>query len=215
MLVLKNIVNVVGLILLIVFCYLMIRLSLPYFTFKYDVDFLLTKQKIIHIKHWRYAFYVHVFLSSITLIAGLFQFSNFILKRYKKLHRTMGYLYIVTIIGFAGPSGLIMAFYANGTIWAKISFVILSLLWILFTTIALIKAKQQQFNAHKKWMIRSFALTLSAITLRLLALVLPKFIHLNAFDEYTLIAWLSWTVNLAIAEGIILIKWKRKYFSLL
>lgn len=213
MLILKNIVNVVSLILLIVFCYLMLRLSLPYFTFKYDVDFLLTKQKIIHIKHWRYAFYVHVFLSSITLIAGLFQFSNYILKHYKKLHRTMGYLYVGTILGFAGPSGLIMAFYANGTIWAKISFVILSLLWILFTTIALIKAKQQQFNAHKKWMIRSFALTLSAITLRLLAFVLPSFVHLSAFDEYTLIAWLSWVVNLVIAEGIIFIKWRKEVFN--
>ncbi|MDX2172103.1 MAG: DUF2306 domain-containing protein [Bacteroidota bacterium] len=210
MLSIKNIINATVLILLCFFIFLMVRLSVPYFTFRYDVDFLLTKQKIIHIKHWRYAFYVHVFLSSITLIAGLFQFSNYILKSYKRLHRTMGYLYVITILCFAGPSGLIMAFYANGTIWAKISFIILSLLWMLFTALALISAKQQQFNAHKQWMMRSFALTLSAITLRLLAFILPSFVHLNAFDEYTLIAWLSWTVNLIIAESIIFIKMKKK-----
>lgn len=209
MLSLKNIINTTSIILLCFFIFLMIRLSAPYFTFRYDVDFLLTKQKIIHIKHWRYAFYIHVFLSSITLIAGLFQFSNYILKRYKKFHRTMGYLYVITILGFAGPSGLILSFYANGTIWAKTSFVVLSLLWLVFTAIALLKAKQSKFKEHKKWMIRSFALTLSAITLRLLAFVLPKFFHLNAFDEYTLIAWLSWTVNLVIAESLIFIKRKR------
>jgi hypothetical protein len=194
---------------LLFFIFLMLKLSLPYFTFKYDVDFLLTKQKIIHIKLWRYAFYVHVFLSTITLIAGLFQFSNYILKHYKKLHRAMGYVYVITVCGFAGPSGLIMSFYANGTIWAKTSFVILSVFWITFTSIALLKAKQLKFKEHKKWMLRSFALTLSAITLRLLAFALPKFVHLNAFDEYTLIAWVSWTVNLVIVETLIFVKYKK------
>jgi hypothetical protein len=209
MLSLKNIINVIVFTLLLLFIFLMLRLSIPYFTLKYDVDFLLTKQKIIHIKFWRYAFYVHVFLSSITLIAGLFQFSNYILRKHKKFHRTMGYVYVITVCGFAGPSGLIMSFYANGTIWAKTSFVILSILWITFTSIALLKAKHLKFEVHKKWMIRSFALTLSAITLRLLAFALPNFIHLNAFDEYTLIAWLSWTVNLVIAESLIFLKKKR------
>lgn len=210
MILIRKTINFILAVALMFFCFLMLRLSIPYFTFKYDVDFLLTKQKIIHIKHWRYAFYVHVFLSTITLIAGLFQFSNYILKRYKKFHRAMGYAYVITVIGFAGPSGLIMSFYANGTIWAKTSFVILSVLWITFTVIALVKAKQLKFIAHKKWMIRSFALTLSAITLRLLAFVLPNFVHLNAFEEYTLIAWLSWTVNLVVAEILIFMNYKEK-----
>jgi len=110
---------------------------------------------------------------------------------------------VIDVICLAGPSGFIMAFYANGTEVSKTSFVLLSALWIGFTVMAIIKAFKKEFAAHEAWMIRSYSLTLSAITLRLLALVLPNFIHLTAHTEYALISWLSWTINLGIAEGII------------
>jgi len=181
----------------------MIDLTLPYLNFTYDVEFLLTKQKIIHIKHWRYAFNFHIIFSVFSLVAGITQFSNYIITKHKKLHRIMGYIYVVDVMCIAGPSGLIMAFYANGDIVSKTSFIVLSILWVLFTAIALVKAFKKNFIEHEKWMIRSYALTLSAITLRLLALVMPKIIHLDAHQEYAAIAWLSWLINLIIAEYII------------
>ncbi|PBQ32359.1 hypothetical protein CNR22_11450 [Sphingobacteriaceae bacterium] len=199
----KRITGIGLLFLLIVFCVLMIRLTLPYFSMRYDVDFLLTKQKIIHLKVWRYAFYLHIFLSIFALIAGFTQFSVYVLKKHKRLHRLMGYIYVTDVLLLAGPAGLVMSFFANGTALAKTSFVLLSVLWILFTTIALIKVKRQEFKAHQNWMIRSYALTLSAISLRLYAVLFPKFFHINAFDQYALMAWLSWTINLLIAEYII------------
>lgn len=199
----KSIRSIAWIAFIVMFCWLMIDLTLPYLNFTYDVDFLLTKQKIIHLRHWRYAFNFHILFSIFSLLAGLTQFSQYILTKHKKLHRTMGYIYVVDVICIAGPSGLIMACYANGTIVSKTSFVLLSLLWILFTAIAIIKVLKKDFIEHEKWMRRSYSLTLSAITLRLLAFVLPKFIHLTAHTEYALIAWLSWTVNLLIAEWTI------------
>lgn len=199
----RTISSVVWLIAIAIFCWLMIDLTLPYLGFDYKVDFLLTKQKIIHIKHWRYSFNVHILFSIFSLAAGLTQFSNYILKKHKKLHRYVGYAYVIDVLLLAGPSGLIMGFYANGTVWAKCSFVILAVFWIIFTAIAYKKAIDKDFVAHRKWMIRSYALTLSAITLRLLAMILPNWFRMEAFAEYTLIAWLSWTINLGIAELII------------
>jgi len=200
---LKSIRSISWIVFISLFSWLMIDLTLPYLSFTYDVDFLLTKQKIIHVKHWRYAFNFHILFSIFSLIAGLTQFSQYILTKHKKLHRIMGYIYVVDVICIAGPSGLIMAFYANGTIVSKTSFVLLSLLWILFTSLAIIKAFKKDFIEHEKWMKRSYALTLSAISLRLMAFILPKFIHLSAHTEYALIAWLSWTINLLLAEWII------------
>lgn len=195
--------SIVWIALIALFCWLMIGLTLPYLSFETDVDFLLTKQKIIHIRHWRYAFYCHILFSIFSLIAGLTQFSDYLLNKHKGIHRAMGYVYVLDVICLAGPSGLIMAFYANGTAVSKTSFVLLSLLWVGFTALALIKAIKKDFRAHQAWMIRSFALTLSAITLRLLALVLPHVVHLDARTEYALIAWLSWLLNLLVAEWII------------
>lgn len=205
---LKKISSVIWLVAIAIFCWLMIDLTLPYLGFDYKVDFLLTKQKIIHIKHWRYSFNVHILFSIISLAVGLTQFSHYILRKYKKLHRYIGYAYVIDVLVLAGPSGLGMAFYANGTIWAKTSFVILALLWIVFTALAYRKALQKDFVSHRNWMVRSYALTLSAITLRLLAMFLPKWFHIEAFTEYTLIAWSSWTINWLIAEVIIFSKRK-------
>lgn len=202
----RSLKTIIWMVTILLFCWLMLRLSIPYFGFRHDVDFLLTKQKIIHIKLWRYAFYVHVFLSIFSLIAGLTQFLPRIHKHNKKLHRIMGYIYAIDVVCLAGPSGLIMAFYANGTIVSKTSFVILSALWIFTTVVAMMKIFRKDFRAHEKWMIRSYALTLSAISLRLMAMVLPVIVQLNAHEEYALLAWLSWTINLAIAECIIYFK---------
>lgn len=199
----RTISSVIWLITIAIFCWLMIDLTLPYLGFDYKVDFLLTKQKIIHIKHWRYSFNVHILFSIFSLAAGLTQFSNYILKKNKKLHRYVGYAYVIDVLLLAGPSGLIMGFYANGTSWAKCSFIILAIIWIIFTAISYKKAIDKDFVAHRKWMIRSYALTLSAITLRLLAMILPNWFRMEAFAEYTLIAWLSWTINLGIAELVI------------
>ena len=97
-----------------------------------------------------------------------------------------------------------MAFYANGTLAAKSSFVILSLLWIGFTLLAAYFARKKNFPVHKNWMMRSYALTLSAISLRFYAWLLPRFLHLDGVSEYTFIAWISWTINLLVAELLIL-----------
>lgn len=203
---LKSISSVIWIGAIALFCWLMIGLTIPYLTFTYDVDFLLTKQKIIHLKHWRYAFNLHILFSILTLIAGLTQFSNYVLKKQKRLHKIMGYVYVFDVLLIAGPSGLIMAYYANGTLLSKTSFIILSLLWIGFTAFAIIKIYKKDLIEHQKWMIRSYALTLSAISLRLMALIFPHFFHLSAHAEYATIAWLSWTINLLIAEIIIYFK---------
>lgn len=199
----RKMYSIIWLCLIALFCWLMLDLTIPYLGFRTDVDFLLTKQKIIHLSHWRWAFYVHILFSIFALMAGLTQFSEHIQKKYRQLHRSMGYIYVTDILCLAGPSGFVLALYANGNDLARASFIMLSLLWIFTTGLAVYKALKKQWEEHRHWMIRSYALTLSAISLRLMALVLPHFLHLDARTEYALIAWLSWTLNLVIAETII------------
>jgi uncharacterized membrane protein len=181
----------------------MLKITLPYLSFEYDVDFLLTKQSILHKSIWRYSFYVHICTSVFVLLAGAFQFYKTNTARMKQLHRIVGKSYVVLVLFFAAPSGLIMGCYANGGIYSKISFVSISILWWVFTLLAFLKAKEKDFISHKNYMYRSYALTLSAISLRTYALLLPYFFQLHSREMYTLIAWLSWVPNLLIAELII------------
>jgi hypothetical protein len=67
----------------------------------------------------------------------------------------------------------------------------------------LYKAKQKDFSAHRNYMIRSYALTLSAITLRAWKYGIANTIALPPMDTYRIVAWMGWVINLAIAEIII------------
>lgn len=206
----NNIKNIILLAALAFFCWLMLKIVLLYIPIRTDVAFLQLKQAYIHIDVWRIAFFTHVFTSIFALAAGFTQFSKTLLRKKPKLHRTIGYIYVIDIIFITGPSGLIMSYYANGGITSQIAFTILSVLWILFTAIAVRKAIKKDFTTHKKFMIRSYALTLSAISLRTWKVVLAKYTHLGPMDRYRIIAWLGWGLNLLIAEIIIAQQLKKK-----
>lgn len=205
--ILQRTLNVSAFVVIIYTSYLLILLSLPYIHFERDVEFLETKQLIYHIKLWRYSFYTHVFFSPIVILSGLFQFNRWIILHQPKVHRLLGYIYITTVLLISAPSALVMAFYANGGRVAQISFVILTLCWILFTWIALQRAKKGDYISHVRWTLRSYALTLSAVTLRFYAYLFDVFnIDLPPRETYILISYLSWIPNLILVQ--MLIRWK-------
>ncbi len=186
---------------------LMVKICLQYFPWQNDTNFLALKQDVIHTQPWRFAFQAHVIVSSLILIAGFTQFSSQIRQKLPKIHRYSGWLYITTVLAFALPSGFIMAFSAAGGWQTQLCFILLSILWGVTTCIALYKIFQKQWKVHRNWMIRSFALGLSALSLRTWKIALyhlqPYFDWLTPLHIYQLEAWLGWTVNLLIAEIII------------
>jgi uncharacterized membrane protein len=181
----------------------MASITMAYIPYNTDVGFLRIKQQYIGIDHWRTAFFIHVYASMWVLFAGFTQFSKRLQKNQPKIHRTLGYIYVVDVLLITGPAGLVMGFYANGGLWSRIAFVLLAVLWIYFTAMALVKAKQKNFKAHRNYMIRSYALTLSAITLRAWKYGITNTMTLPPMDVYRVVAWVGWVGNLLIAELII------------
>ena len=70
------------------------------------------------------------------------------------------------------------------------------------------KARDGDFVAHRAFMIRSYALTLSALTLRAWKWSINNSFELPPMDVYRAVAWLGWVPNLLLAEFII---WRYKY----
>lgn len=198
-----NSINGALLLLLAFFCWLMASITMAYIPYNTDVGFLRIKQHYIHIDQWRIAFFIHVYASMWVLFAGFTQFSKKIQKNQPKLHRTLGYIYVVDVLLITGPAGLLMGFYANGGLWSRAAFVILAVLWIYFTVMALVKAKQKNFKAHRNYMIRSYALTLSAITLRAWKYAITNSFELPPMDVYRSVAWLGWVPNILFAEFLV------------
>lgn len=184
----------------------MATITVAYLPYNTDVGFLRIKQQYITIDQWRIAFFIHVYASMWVLLAGFTQFSGSLQRNYPRLHRGMGYVYITDVLIITGPAGLLMGFYANGGLSSRIAFVLLAVLWIYFTAMALVKAKQKDFTAHRNFMIRSYALTLSAITLRAWKYAITNTVELPPMDVYRVVAWLGWGLNLIVAEWMIIKK---------
>ena len=188
-------------------CVLMVKICLSYFPWSDTQGFLALKQDVVHFLPWQWAFKIHVACSSLILLAGFTQFWPAFRQRFSLWHRRLGWLYIIVVLVFAAPSGLIMAVYAAGGLATQVCFVILGILWIGSTVLALKYAIQKRWYKHRNWMIRSFALSLSALSLRSWKLLLyqltPYIDDLSPKLIYQLEAWLGWVINLVIAEIII------------
>lgn len=178
-------------------------ITASYLSFKSDVNFLLVKQDIVNDSIWRPTFYIHVISGMLVILVGPFQFLKSFQNKFLNWHKLGGKIYAYSILLLAAPTGLIMAFYAEGGVWSTVAFSIMSILWFVTTLMAVIKIKQRKIEEHKMWMMRSYALSFAAVTLRLLVPLFSLFI----FDNEDLItvstAWLSWMLNLLVAEGMI------------
>jgi hypothetical protein len=182
---------------------IMIVTLFQYITFDQNVGFLKFKQQVVGNQVWRSAFYIHVFTCFICLFAGLTQFSKWLLTNRPKFHRLVGKLYAFNIIFINFPIGLLLALYANGNLPGKIAFTILDILWFYFTVNAIKFILRGDVRRHEDNMIRSFALTLSALTLRGWKIVFLNFTTLDTSTIYIIDAWLGFSLNLVIAEMII------------
>ncbi len=186
------------------FALLLALLTTAYFSFRTDINFLLVKQNLVKDIVWMTAFYCHITSSILCLVTGPFQFvSYFRKKNYIKWHRNAGKVYIFSILLMAAPSGAYMAVFANGGIGAKLGFIVLSFLWFMSTYTALYAIRQKNIAQHRAWMVRSYALTFSAVTLRLWVPILSTVFGVEPEFTVVITAWINWIPNLLVGELLI------------
>lgn len=186
------------------FCYLMLVISLQYLPLNADVAFLRIKQDYIHLLYYQLAFFIHAYFAILVLPAGFTQFSPWLRKKWPSVHKFSGWIYAVAVIFLVAPSGFVIGLYANGGWSAQLAFCLLAVFWFYFTWQAIAKIKKGEIAAHQRFMMRSFALTLSAITLRLWKYILVALFQPRPMEVYKLVAWLGWVLNLIIVELIII-----------
>ena len=143
--------------------------------------------------------YAHVFASVIALALGPFQFSSRLRASQIQLHRWCGRAYLGVGVCVGGLAGLYMSLHAFGGIASRLGFGCLALAWLFTGLRAFLAIRRRDVASHRRWMVRNFALTFAAVTLRL---YLPSSIALGAAFEiaYPVIAWLCWLPNVVIAE---------------
>jgi len=146
----------------------------------------------------RAALTVHAAAASIALLIGPWQFLAGIRARYPAVHRAAGRCYALAVVA-GWVASVFVAVHAQTGMLASAGFLMLGLCWITATSVAIWHITRGDVPAHRRWMIRSFALTAAAITLRIyLAAALAM--NLDFLVAYPVIAWLCWVPNAVGAE---------------
>ncbi|MES2625258.1 MAG: DUF2306 domain-containing protein [Pseudomonadota bacterium] len=141
---------------------------------------------------------LHIGCAVTALVIGPLQFWTRLRQRQLTLHRWLGRTYVTTCL-VGGLSGLVLALGTSAGIVATLGFGVLAIVWITSTFAAWRFAVQRKFVRHRAWMIRSFALTFAAVTLRLY-LPLAALLPISFVVGYQAISFLCWIPNLLIAE---------------
>jgi uncharacterized membrane protein len=145
----------------------------------------------------------HTMGGAIAALIGPFQFLSVLRNRHRTVHVWLGRTYLIAVM-FGGIGGLYFAPTSVGESVGAAGFTLLGIVWLFTGWMAYSAIRRRNVAAHRRWMIRNYALTFAAATLRieLIALAVVGLPFLTAFKT---VAWSSWVPNLLVVEA-----WIRK-----
>lgn len=183
---------------------LILCLAVAAFSARYLVNPPQTTKQALHNIYGLPWLVVHVASSTTALSLGAWQFIPAWRRKTLGVHRWIGRTYVVSCL-IGGVSGVILAFGSHAGPVATLGFGLLGVFWIALNSLGWRAAIQKRFDAHRRWMIRSWALTLAAVTLRIY-LPMVMIFDLPFEPWYQAIAFLAWVPNLLLAE--VWLRWR-------
>ncbi|WP_438854329.1 DUF2306 domain-containing protein [Agromyces sp. M3QZ16-3] len=158
-------------------------------------------------------FYVHIVAGGIALVTSPFQFWRGLRDRAPRVHRWTGRVALVAI-GVAGLAGLSLAPFSAAGLVGTFGFGALAVLWVVAGWRGYRAIRRGDVPSHRAWMMRAFALTYAAVTLRLwlplLMFAQVPFAGAAGFDAdaafanaYAAVPFLCWLPNMLVAEWLV------------
>ncbi|CAN5425481.1 hypothetical protein BH09BAC1_BH09BAC1_16570 [soil metagenome] len=173
--------------------------SLDYYRPDFNNGYLSDKRAVFN-GIFAVALYAHIIIAPVALLIATVQSVFPYWKAKPIVHRWLGTAYVLLVITLGAPSGFVMAFYSLGGWMGHLGFLLLSLLWVGFTLRGWQQARKGEYTQHRKYMLRSYVLVLSAVSLRLLLFISNHYFNWAGDDSYAIIAWLSWLPQLFLLE---------------
>lgn len=163
---------------------------------------------------WYYvALVAHIGFGTVALLTACVQLWPWLRATHPRVHRASGRIYV---LAGAVPASLVVLTITPFGIWGtnqRTANTLLALLWLATTLAGWRAARRHRYAEHREWMVRSIALAFSIVANRLwsfgcILLFAPEAITADgALARSPEVAqaigastWLSWVVNLLIAE---------------
>ena len=144
----------------------------------------------------------HLAGGMIALVLGALQVSATLRNKYLDMHRWLGRIYVVAVV-VGGIGGFVMALESTGGLVTHYGFGMMAVCWLGCTLNAYRHVRAGNIAQHRAWMLRSYALTLAAVTLRIY-LPLSQIAGYEFIEAYRAISWMCWVPNLLVVEWFLL-----------
>jgi uncharacterized membrane protein len=141
----------------------------------------------------------HAFGGAIAALIGPFQLITRLRTAWPRVHAWMGRTYLLAVLA-GGLAGLYFAPTSTAGTVGRVGFTTLAIFWLYSGTRAFLAIRRGNVQEHRRWMLRNYALTFGAATLRIeLPLLIISGLSFPA--AYTLVAWISWVPNWLAVEA--------------
>jgi hypothetical protein len=184
------------------FSLLLIYNTVPYFSFDTNFSFIEERSMLFESSFYYTCFYIHIAAGALCIGSALVQFSRYILKKSKAIHRISGKIYVFVVLFLGAPTGLYMSFFAKGSFWERALFMFMAGWWFITTLYGLSTIHKKNVIAHKIWMIRSYSMAMTAVTFRVYH-ILFYVLGMGHLENYEISLWISVIGNMLFAEWVI------------
>jgi hypothetical protein len=147
-------------------------------------------------REWLFA---HIIGGTIALLLGPVQLWTGIGRQSMRLHRILGIGYVVGVAVGVVP-GFYLAFKTDFGWVVSMGLVMMSTAWTLSTSLAVFAIVRRLIDQHREWMIRSYVVTFSFVTFRLLNNTFQILDLGTTVEQMTVASWFSWSVPLLLTE---------------
>lgn len=141
---------------------------------------------------------LHVVFGSIALLTVCFQIWPAMRARSLPAHRWVGRIYVFGGVLPGGLTALVVGALSGRGPLTVIPNLIGGLLWLTVTALAYLAVRQRRIREHRRWMVRSFALTVSIILDR--AILVPLLQITEPITANAIASWVSFLGCVSAAE---------------
>ncbi|PTX61446.1 CubicO group peptidase (beta-lactamase class C family) [Kordia periserrulae] len=178
--------------------YIGIFRPLKYFLADGPIDLLTSKpDKVLNSVIYMTAFYIHITFGGIALLIGWIQFIKKFRDKFRKAHRIIGKIYVLSVL-ISAPVGFYIGLFASGGIVPQIGFTFGAFIWFVFTYLAYKAIRNGNIAKHREYMIYSYVGSFAAVMLRFILYPLIEITGDFAF-AYSISVWGSWLPNFGFA----------------
>lgn len=145
---------------------------------------------------------VHIVFGLIATLTGPIQFIPVVRSKYPVLHRSVGKIYLVSILISTLASFYLVSTAQLGLVY-NVGLLMLGIVWLGSAVMAYVSIRNKNVRMHKEWMIKTYVLTLAFVNFRFVEDTMALMNISTFIDRKVLMAWACWAIPFFFTEVVL------------